>query len=956
MKHHFLFYFSLFFFTFSTYAQHSIQSRVFDENNGEALEAIVVRLLNSKDSSMVQGVQTDVRGSFILNNVKPGDYYLLLNSIGYHEYKLDVKMENKNLILKNIQMKEDSKLLSEVEIRGTAAQMIVRGDTLEYNATAFKTAENAIVEDLLKRLPGVEVSSEGKITVNGEEITKIRVDGKKFFDGDIEMTTKNLPADMVEKIQVLEEKSEMAKLTGFEDDETERIINLTLRPNRRIGLSSNMNGGIGMDTENNLRYNLNGMANVMQGNSQTGITIGANNINESRSSRGRGGGGGNGVTSSQSFGVTNNTILNPKLKLGGDGSFNHSLNKSETDSYKLSYMKDSTYTDSTSTVSHNGRYNGNIRLEIEWKPDSMNTFIIQPSATYTRSYNDNDHNFVYYVEDDTTSVGNSMNYGTGTNINGRLNVIYNRKFQKQGRTLTSRLNTNFSQNDDESFNYSYRSGIENDTIDQYTTNKSNQFGFNGRISFVEPLWNVQNLLEASVSFRANINTSEKNQYENSDKIRLNDFDYYYANSSKEQYIERNEEYSNNYKNHFFREIAELNYRHIKESYTLTLGIKAEPSQTYSYTTYGNGETRDVVNEVFNFSPTGRFQYNFAKKKFIRIDYRGETDQPSINQMQPVKNNSNLMSETVGNPILNPSFSHRFRFFYSSSDPIRFSSFNTSLTINTVKDAFITNTIYDNTGKRYNQTVNSDKMPFNGNFNLMYNTPLVQKRLHFNTRTNLGFRQVYGYSRRGLETIDTEKMVEFPHDYLGDLSATKEYNASENISLTFTHDIIEFGVRGNVNYRKTENNLRAQNTEIWNWTGSSNFVLHLPYNINISSDINYTTRTTNQGYSNFDRNELIWNASIDKTLFKNKGVLSLKWHDILQQRLNIRESVGDNYIQYSSYNTLTSYFLVSFSYKINRFGGRSNSNSEEPQQENIRMRPRDGGGGGDRSGPPSGGMF
>jgi len=261
----------------------------------------------------------------------------------------------------------------------------------------------------------------------------------------------------------------------------------------------------------------------------------------------------------------------------------------------------------------------------------------------------------------------------------------------------------------------------------------------------------------------------------------------------------------------------------------------------------------------------------------------------------------------------------------------------------VKDALITNTIYDHTGKRYNQTVNSEKMPFNGNFNLMYNTPIIQKRLHFNTRTNLGFRQVYGYSRRGLETIDTDKMVESPYEYLGDLSSTKEYNASENISLTFTHDIVEVGVRGNVSYRKTENNLRAQNTEIWNWTGSGNFILHLPYNINIGSDMNYTTRTTSEGYSNFDRNELIWNASIDKTLFKNKAVLSLKWTDILQQRLNIRESVGDNYIQYSSYNTLTSYFLLSFSYKINRFNGKQSNNNESQPQENFRMGPRSGGG-------------
>lgn len=894
-------------------AQHSIQSRVYDEKNGEALEMVTVRLFRSTDSTLVQGVQTDLRGGFSLEHIKPGNYYLLITSIGYHDYQTDIRMENKNLILKNIQLRENAQLLSEVEVKGTAAQMLVRGDTLEYNATAFKTAENAVVEDLLKRLPGVEIDSEGKITVNGEEIKKIRVDGKKFFDDDIEMATKNLPAEMIEKIQVLEEKSDMAKLTGFEDDETERIINLSTKPNRRRGLFSNLTGGMGADTNGELRYDVNGIANIMEGNSQTTVTAGANNTNTSRSYRGRSSGN-NGITTTQNLGVNNNSIVSDRLKIGGNASFNHSSNESVTDNYKLSYLKDSTYTDSTYTVSHNNNYTANMRLEVEWKPDSMNTFIFQPNASYSRTFNDKNADFAYMVEDSISSIGNNCNYGNSTSFTTGMNLIYNRKFAKKGRTLTANVRGELTANESESFNYSFRQGLQSDTIDQRTNNNSSRYNVSARVSYVEPLWNVKNLLEVSAAFQSTTNSSTKEQYENSWLQAYDNLQHY--QTTARDYTVLDKEYSNEFLNRFFRETAELNYRHTEQNYNFMLGVKAEPSQTYSYTTYGDGTQRNVENEVFNVSPTGRFQYNFGKRKFIRIDYRGTTSQPSVSQMQPVKNNSNIMSETVGNPTLNPSFSHRLRMFYSTFNDQRFSSFNASLNLNMTKDALVSNTLYDNTGKRYNQTVNAEKAPFSLNGNVMYNTPIIQKRLHFNTRTNLSFNQRYGYSMKGLGVIDTE-MESLP---LGDLSSTQTYLASENLSLTFTHDIIEVGARGSVRMQHTDNNLNPKKSTIWDWTASGNVVLHLPYNINISTDIDYTTR---QGYeAGFNRDEVIWNASIDKSLFKSRGVLSVRCSDILRQRQNIRQSIGDNYIQTSSYNTLTSYFLVSFSYKLNRFNGKA----------------------------------
>ena len=275
------------------FSQKSIQSTVFDAKNGMSLELVTVRLLNASDSTLVQGVQTNNKGWFSLSKINPGKYVLIVSSVGYEEYSENITMERRDVILKNIQLKEDVQLLKELEVKGTAAQLVVKGDTLEYNATAFKVQENAVAEDLLKKLPGVEITQDGKITVNGQEIKKIRVDGKKFFDGDLEMATKNLPAEMIEKIQVLEQKSDMAKLTGFEDDDTERIINLTTKSNRRKGVFGSVMGGAGLDTENIVRYDGNANINFMNDDSQTSLVIGANNVNTSRSGRGRGGWGAN---------------------------------------------------------------------------------------------------------------------------------------------------------------------------------------------------------------------------------------------------------------------------------------------------------------------------------------------------------------------------------------------------------------------------------------------------------------------------------------------------------------------------------------------------------------------------------------------------------------------------------------------------------------------------------------
>lgn len=915
------------FLTFgSVFAQHSIQSFVFDSKNGMPIEMATVRLLRQADSSLIQGVQTDVKGAFTLRRVMPGEYILVLSNVGYDSQKLNVRMKDRDQILKNFQLKENVQALKDLDVKGTAAQLVVKGDTLEYNATAFKTEENAVVEDLLKRLPGVEVSTDGKITVNGEEVKKIRVDGKKFFDGDVEMATKNLPAEMIDKVQVLEQKSDMAQLTGFEDDDTERIINLTTRPNRRKGLFGNVRGGLGSDMDRNLRYDANANLNIMEGDAQTSIVAGANNINNSRSSRGRRNFSSvrSGVTETENAGVNNNTIVNPNFKIGGDASINHTNNYSESQSTKESFLLGAIYEDSTYNRSENDSYEANMRLEAEIKVDSLATLILQPNINYNKSTGNSFRDYIYQLDNDTTSTGFSNNNSFGNSLSGGMRVIYNQKFIKPGRSLTFNLNTGFSQSKDDSFNYSRKYSDTNTIVDQYTSNQSDRLNLDLRTSFIEPLWSVKHLLETSVSLSVNNQTSDKKQFSSLDSSA-----YYRMNP--DEYSIPVAEYSNNFTNNFYRQSLEFNYQYVDPAYNLMIGVKGEPSQMYSTTLYGDGTERKVSSEVINFSPTARFRYNMGKKKFVRLDYRGTTQQPSVNQMQPVKNNTDLMRETVGNPNLVPAFNNNIRLMYSIFNDKTFASFSTMMGANFTKDALVSNSVYDASGKQYNQTVNSLEVPVNYFGNIMFNTPIIQKRLHFNTATSGGYNLRYGYSSQGvdLEAIDVDDLL------LGDLSETRSYDVTEQISLTFTHDVIELGASGRLRYANSFNNLRNEAVETYDWSGRGNVVLRLPYNLNVSSDLNFSNRL---GYSSFDQQEWIWNASLDKSMFRNKAVISLKWTDILQQQLNIRQTVGENYISYNSYNTLGSYFLVSFSYKINKFSGNTSESDFKSRRGMGRFEP------------------
>lgn len=876
-----------------------------------------IRLLSRSDSSLIQGVLTNNKGAFQLSRVKDGAYLVEVRYLGYETTFTPVEVAGKPVIMKNIYIRPKAKELAAVEVTGMAAQMTVRGDTIEYNPAAYKLAENAVVEDLLKKLPGVTVDAEGKITVNGEEIKRIRVDGKKFFDGDIQMTTKNMPADIVEKVQVVDLKSETAQLTGFEDENTERIINLTIKENRRKGTFGNATVGGGMDKDMVGRYDANAFVNLWNNNVRTTVTGGANNTNAMRSGRGRGGmsfggAGGSGYIETQNLGVNNNTQVNDRLVIGGDGSYNHTTSEGRTESERENWVGSTTYLTKSTSNSDRANHDAGLRFELEWKPDTVNTLILQPRLNYgvsnSRSWSESDYTSITGEDSIPITKSASRNSSQSWNGNAGLNLIYNRKSPvKRGRSMTLTLNSSLNTSDSEGQNYSSKRQVLTDSlsvIDQHNTNESQSFNASARVSYVEPLFNLKNYLEVAASFSANTQQSEKLQY-NKD--------------GQGNYTELDSTYSNQYENIYLNQSMELNFRHQEANYNYLIGVRAEPFQMTSINNYMDGDDLRRTNKGVNYSPSAQFQYNFARRTYARLRYRGRSSQPSIEQLQPVKNNDNLMREPIGNPDLKPSFSQNLDFLYTAFNQERLSSYRVGLNGSFTQNALVSNQIYDQTGKVWIQTVNAQYIPFNATGNFSFNTPIVKNRLQFNTDTRLNFRKSYSYSDRSLSPnpfVDEKGEIL----RLGTRGITNTWGGNQSLGLTFTTDVIEIGARGSVTYNASENSLNNYDRrETWNWTGGGNLNLHLPYSINIGNDLSYTARS---GYSEYTRNELIWNASIDKTVLNNMGVISLRLYDILRQRQNLSESIQDNSRSLSRYNTLTSYFMVSFTYRLMKFAGGS----------------------------------
>lgn len=675
------------------------------------LSGASVRLMrNNADSTFVAAVSAGNDGSFRMGGVARGKYIVSFTFLGYETVTRNVEMAGKNVNLGEIAMTESSILLQETTVVGVKTEIVVKEDTIEYNADSYRTQPNAVVEDLLKRLPGVEVDSEGKITANGKEITKILVDGEEFFSDDPKVATKNLPVNMVDKLQVIDRKSDLARLTGVDDGEDETVINLTVKKGMKNGWFGNVTGGYGTDD----RYSGNFMVNYFRDKNQFSILGSANNTNEMGftdrgASRFTRFGGRNGISTTQSIGVNFAVGSEDKLRVGGDVFYSHSDRDSRNSSNRQYLFPDSTsyYDEAGSSRDRGHNISGNFRLK--WEIDSFSTLEFRPRFSVNFSDSESADSSATRAGDAARSLvnrslSNKYNDGTSYEFSGRL--VFNHKFRSHpGRSYSASLNYQFSDTKEDGSTYTdntyYLVPDEDETIDQIYDNHQWSNSVQGRLTWTEPLGDVKNarFLTFSYNGQYRFNNADKYVYDlvsatsataatNSalmSMLRDPSFKRYvveeygslaWTNPTMLRQIvedelqpELNEEQSNRFRNNYFNQSLQVGFKQVRENYNLDVGAMVNSSMSSSEDLI-NADRNIATRWVWNVAPYARIRFKMSKSRSLAFDYRARSSQPSLTQLQPVADVSNPLRIVVGNPDLNPTFTQRFNLRYSDFDQDR----------------------------------------------------------------------------------------------------------------------------------------------------------------------------------------------------------------------------------------------------------------------------------------------
>lgn len=895
-------------FYISAQNKNLITGTVYDNKTKESIIQASVRILSPKDSTFITGVATNMNGRFTAN-VTPGRYLVAISYLGYSESFYNANATNGSVALGDIFMHEEGFLLSEAVVTAKMAEIAVRGDTIEYNADSYKVQESAVVEDLLKKLPGAEVDSDGKITINGKEITKILVDGEEFFSSDPKVASKNLPASMVEKLQVLDRKSDMARMTGFDDGDEETVINLTVKPGMKEGLFGQANAGVG----NHDRYGLSGMANYMRNKNQITIIAGSNNTNNEGFTDNAGGtfggmrggrmsfGGRNGITQSHNGGL--NFALNPssKLKWGGNVRVGDTSNDVESTTYKEEYRrsdsKGNTYSNS-SGWGENKSTNFGADFRFEWTPDTLTKIIFSPNFQYGKNENiqSSEQLTTYENPNDSVNWGYSDTYSKGDNYStsGRLEI--SRTLGKPGRVLSLSLSGGFNNLKNDGSNYSqttYRkeNGDSLSIIDQIYNQHNKGHNWRAYVSYVEPIGR-NNFIQFAYSYRKNYSESDKETFRNDGTDN-----YSVVDTTATKKLENN----------FVNQQLELNFKAVREKYNYTIGFALQPSNSESWTIVPDMEKEKVSNKVLNFAPVGQFNYMWDRRHNLRINYEGRTDQPSVTQLSNVRDESNPNNITFGNPDLKPSFEHRFRIRYQKFNPEQASAFMVFANLNLTNNAIVSDKRDIGNGRSENTYANSNGN-WEGNVRMIFNRPLRNKRFSIN-------------SMSFVRNTASNAFIDFEKNTVNNLTLM------EVLGLNFRSDLFDFGLRGNINYTKTTNSLsdfKDSDRNVSNYGGSFNTTWYLPFSWTVDTDIAYSG--SNGSTDGFKKDEWLWNASISKQIFKAKnGTIKFNIYDILQQRTNISQSSSTTAYTETITSTLKPYFMVSFVYKFQIFKGGANMN-------------------------------
>ena len=925
--------------TLSTYAQNKIvtvSGRVIEAGTKEPVELAAVQLLSLPDSAQVAGMTTSTQGYFSLSKQKPGKYLLKVSFIGYVTKIIPVQL-TANVPAKkmgNIELATDAVMLQEAVVVAEAPQVTVVEDTLMYNSSAYRTPEGAMLEELVKKLPGAEIDDDGNVKINGKDLKKIMVDGKEFFGGDVKTGLKNLPVDMVDKLKTYDKKSDLARVTGIDDGEEETVLDLTVKKGMNQGWFGNADFGAGTKD----RYTGRMMLNRFVDKTQFSIIGSANNVNDQGFS---GGGGGprwrsnNGLNATKMLGANFATQTN-KLELGGSVRYNFqdadisSINSSER------FLQNGNSYSNSNNKNRNKGTNLNADFRMEWKPDTLTNIIFRPNFSYGRTnnasrsesgtFNEDPFNLIVnpndYLNFDNLSddplkdirvnATNSASLSKGKSLSGNATLQVNRKLNNRGRNLTFRGVFGYGDNDNDQYTqsetryYQLLNHLGGDSIlyrNQYITTPTRNYNYTAQVTYSEPIAKAT-FLQFSYQFQYKYSKSDKTTFD------LLDYPDWAIGGALPSGYESHavDSLSKNAEYRYYNHDASVGLRFIRPKYQLNVGMSFQPQN--STLSYKKGDYMiDTTRTVFNFAPNMDLRFRFSKVSQLRFTYRGRSNQPTMENLLPITDNSNPLNIRMGNPGLKPSFAHTMRLFYNTYNAEKQRGIMTHFSFTATQNSISNSTRYnEETGGLITRPEN-----INGNWNAFgmfgFNTALKNKKYTINTFTNVNYQNNVAF----LYNQDTKN---------NDRNTSTGLTLGERVTGSYRNDWFEFSLNGSINYTAERNKLRPENNqEPYTYSYGASTNITMPWKMTLATNIANQSR---RGYrdSSMNRDELIWNAQLAQSLLKGAATVSFEVYDILRQQSNISRSLSADMRSVSEYNGINSYCMVHFIYRLNIFGSKA----------------------------------
>ena len=950
-------------------AQRNVKAVLQDGTTGEAVSFATVSLTRSGQDKPLKYVLSNDSGEVLLDKVRNGKYSLKAELLGYVALVQEITVEGKDVDLGTLKMNPDAEQLEAARVSAMGNPIIVKKDTVEYNASSFKTTDNDMLEDLLKKLPGVEVASDGSVTANGQTISKITIDGKTFFLDDPSLASKNIPAKIINKVKVVEKKSDQAMFTGIDDGQEETIIDLSIRPGMMNGMFGNVMAGGGHDIQTSIkdgdaRWQGAAMVGRFTDKSQISVILNANNTNNrgfndmagammgnmrgGGGGMGRGGGGwggGNGITTSWMGGVNGAfDLFDDKMQLGANYLYNGSNRSVLEKSNKVTYLDGGdrlVYTNGGDdrfgndpgyghSINNSRGHRFGVRLEHKF---SENTSILfEPQVNFgTGNYSE----YSRFTTDRESAGGASSRTNDGWENTAGVNrnwttsgfLLFRQKLGKPGRTLSLMSRYSFSGNRlnglNQSLTNNYIDGGETsaDRVNQFIDRTSNSQSVNGRLVYTEPL--AEKLyLELHYSYSWANSESIKDAYNIPDvgsRIAFPSSSAFWGDPAT--IGKKDETYSNTIKNVNNNQDAGVTLQYQTEKMRLQAGAAFIPTKTHNVT---NGKSYDST--VYNWSPQAMFRYEFNDNADIMAFYRGRSSQPSTSQLMPVPDNSDPLNISFGNPYLLPYFTHNLRSRFGYTNKKTFFSVRGGLTAGLVQNPITSATWYGANGATYNMPMNG---PSSGNAGIDFfiNAPIGQSGFSISNMTRASYNRSSTYI--GKDGFDYTKYYdaesakfdyELFHKDFGSrdelLKAFTEnristFNVTERLQAKYSSEAVEVSASGRTRYNRSVYTV-SDGVNTWSnqVRGEVTWTIGAGFGLNTRMSYNWYN-----GYSTPQEDEYVWDAELTKLLFKNKCTLALKAYDILNQSKNLSITDAANYHQEMRNNTLGRYIILSLTFRF-----------------------------------------